>query len=122
MLDLDRQPVDSFVLRKFLAKDILLADQNDLDAERSGGTNGPRAATHQIRVQAEHGTDIAAIFAADPLQRQREQNILPQNIFQLEAASLIEGDLGFPFVDLDFITKVRFQRGPVEEIEIRIDR
>ena len=40
MLDFDGQVAMSFVLREFLAENILLADQNDTDAQRAGGANG----------------------------------------------------------------------------------
>ena len=36
-----------------------------------------------------------AVFAADHLQRQRQQNLLAQRIFQQQAFALIIADLGF---------------------------
>jgi len=70
----------------------------------------------------ERGMVLAKPGTITPLHRQREQNKLPQNILQLDPASLIEGDLGFPFVDLDFLSIFHLNFRTVKEIEVRIDR
>src|SRR6185503_8250723 len=56
-----------------------------------------------IAVSAANRTDTLAIGRADPLHREHQQNLLPQQFFQLEPGPFVEAHLGFPFIDSDFI-------------------
>src|SRR5579863_2674805 len=81
------------------------------------------AAPDEVAVLPANRTDALAILAAYALHRHREQNVLPQNIFQLQTASLVERDLRFALVDLHFVLpRRRCILGPVEQIEIGVDR
>jgi len=63
-----------------------------------------------------------AIVSANSLHRQREQNILAQNVFQPDPFPFIEGDLAFPLVNLYFFLVISPGIGAIKEIEIGIDR
>ena len=63
-----------------------------------------------------------AILAADPLHRQSKQNVLAQNLFQLDSAPFIKGDLALSFVDGDFLVVFFLNRGAIEQIEVRLYR
>src|SRR5580704_19775349 len=79
---------------------------------------GFTGAVRQVAVLAANGADPMTIFPANPLHRQREQNKLPQNIFQLHAASFIEGDFALSFADL-YVLVVSGPLGrAIEEIEV----
>src|SRR5580704_4122900 len=83
---------------------------------------GFTGAVRQVAVLAANGADAMTIFPANPLHRQREQNKLPQNIFQLYAAAFIEGDFTFSFVDLHILFVSGAFGGTIEEIKIGVDR
>ena len=64
---------------------------------------GFASAVYQVTILTAYRANPLAILAANPLHRHAEQNVLPQNIFQLNAGAFIEGDLGFSFINLDFL-------------------
>src|SRR6266566_2801002 len=74
-----------------------------------------------IAIGPANRTDSLATFAANPLHRQLQQDLLLDDVGKLETQSLIEPDFGFSLVDLNL---VRFQFGwrTVKQIESLIQR
>jgi hypothetical protein len=88
-------------------------------------SSNPTLAVNHVSILAADRADAQATLAANPLHRQREQNVLSQNIRQLEAGAFVKGDLAFALVDLYLlgsVTHVHLRRRAVEQIKIRFNR
>ena len=71
-----------------------------------------------VQILAAMRAQALAIFAAGDLQRQRQQHLLAQNIFQQNSVALIIADLGFGVGHREFVAAgVRAER-PVEQFEV----
>jgi hypothetical protein len=80
-------------------------------------------AVYQVTILTAGWAYPQALGAANTLHWHTEQHVLAQNIFQLNAAARIEGDLGFSFINLDFgfvLILGCFSRA-VKQIEAGID-
>jgi hypothetical protein len=83
---------------------------------------GFASAVYQVTILTADGAHSLALRAANTLHRHTEQNVLPQNIFQLNAAAFIKGDFGFPFIDFHFLFVLGYFGRAIKQIEAGINR
>lgn len=70
-----------------------------------------------IAVLAALRTDASAIFIADQVHGQREQNVLPQNVCKFHPIPVVESDLGLACVYRDFAGQWTLWRRTIKQVE-----
>jgi hypothetical protein len=74
-------------------------------------------AVHNVPVLAALRTNAGAILAANLVHRQREQNVLAQDIAQFDPWAVVKPNLALPVVDRDFMGQRLFRSRPVKQVE-----
>jgi hypothetical protein len=83
---------------------------------------GFASAVYQVTILTADGAHPLALRSANTLHRHTQQNVLPQNILQLDAAAFIKGDFGFTFIDFHFLFVLGAFGRAIKQIEAGIDR
>src|SRR3981081_1358851 len=80
-------------------------------------------AINLVPVLSANWTNSPASLAAYSLHRERQKNVLPQNISQFQPAALVETDLGLTVVDLQLSMHPSsgWHGRPVKQVETRFE-
>src|SRR5579872_2070190 len=75
-----------------------------------------------VTVLATYRANTLAVRRANALHRQQQQDLLPQNLFELHSRALVKSDFRFAVVDGQLFRGAERLGGPIEQIEAAIQR
>src|SRR5208283_1760044 len=83
---------------------------------------GAAIASALIPVRPTNGANSLAVFTANSLHRQGEQDLFAEDILQLQSATFIKSDFRLAFVNLNLFVARDVRRRLVKQVEAGIER